>query len=217
MIKLKKKYNVEFLGNEKRKIRSDVSPIGEYRYFLLNCLRRDVPRRIILKVLQDNDERFGDYTLARLNLYCSRMFKRTPIDKVSKSFKGIIVKSILFMMCLSFVPNHLEAQGVNYYNNTEKIESQPIFMKDDFYTNTNNLTLDQYFSYRMPINNAGYNLEKGKILSSLLGTQNSLNGANIQLYQQKTKETIFLLSKLLKQQEIFNRYNILQTKTNIAQ
>ena len=102
MIKLKKKYNVEFLGNEKRKIRSDVSPIGEYRYFLLNCLRRDVPRRIILKVLQDNDERFGDYTLARLNLYCSRMFKRTPIDKVSKSFKGIIVKSILFMMCLSF-------------------------------------------------------------------------------------------------------------------
>ena len=90
-------------------------------------------------------------------------------------------------------------------------------MKDDFYTNTNNLTIDQYFSYRMPINNAGYNLEKGKILSSLLGTQNSLNGANIQLYQQKTKETIFLLSKLLKQQEIFNRYNILQTKTNIAQ
>lgn len=217
MIKLKKKYNVEFLGNEKRKIRSDVSPIGEYRYFLLNCLRRDVPRRIILKVLQDNDERFGDYTLARLNLYCSRMFKRTPIDKVSKNFKGIIVKSILFMMCLSFVPNHLEAQGANYYNNTEKIENQPIFMKDDFYTNTNSLTIDQYFSYRVPINNAGYNLEKGKILSSLLGTQNSLNGANIQLYQQKTKETIFLLSKLLKQQEIFNRYNILQTKTNIAQ
>lgn len=90
-------------------------------------------------------------------------------------------------------------------------------MKDDFYTNTNSLALEDYFSYRKPIVNASYNLEKGKILSSLLGTQNDINGGNIQMFQIKAKNSIFLLRKLVKQQEIYNENNSLHIKDNTIQ
>lgn len=224
MVKLKKIYDVKFMGKAGRKPRTDKSPISEYRSYLENCIKRGISREIMFNVITANDDRFANYDINKLNLYCSRMFKRIPItedvappyDTNEHNFQ-LILPSFFIFLCLFFTPIHIKAEGANYYNNIETNNERSLFMKDDFYTNTNSLALEDYFSYRKPIVNASYNLEKGKILSSLLGTQNDINGGNIQMFQIKAKNSIFLLRKLVKQQEIYNENNSLHIKDNTIQ
>ncbi|MDA3067613.1 hypothetical protein OFO01_07430 [Campylobacter sp. JMF_01 NE2] len=76
---LKKLFNVEYKGKD-RQARFDISPISEYRWFIQLGCEYGVPRSLMLKSIQKFDKRFKDYNLVTFNLYCTRMFKMTPIE-----------------------------------------------------------------------------------------------------------------------------------------
>lgn len=228
MKKLKKKYKVVYVGVLGRKPRTDKSPISEYRDYLKCCMERGISRDIMCQALKDIDPRFADYDTNKLNLYCSRMFRRIPILKRdeydflpqpqqqitnhdnSDEDKGKLPYNHFFLFLLLLLP--FKAFSYNWefpYNNTQSQIQKPNFMKDDFYTNTNEVFLSDYFSYRTPMLNSSYNIEKGKILSTLIGKQNSLNLANKGFFYTKAKQSIFLLEKISKQTENYNRLNFL--------
>ncbi|KAA6234508.1 hypothetical protein FMM56_00380 [Campylobacter sp. LR264d] len=81
MKKLQRKYKVIYVGKIGRKSRPDKSPIAEYRNYLACCMKRGIPRNVMLQAIQEFDPRFKDYDENKLNLYCSRMFKRFPLLK----------------------------------------------------------------------------------------------------------------------------------------
>ena len=75
----KKLFNVEYKGTN-RQTRLDKSPISEYRWIIEICLEYAIPLNILQKSIQQFDPRLKDYKMITLRMYCSRMFKKTPIE-----------------------------------------------------------------------------------------------------------------------------------------
>ena len=239
---LEKLFVVEFKGKD-RKARTDKSYISELRWFIQLCSEYGIPRSVMLKSIQKFDDRFKDYNLLAFNLYCSRMFKLTPIDDKKDTINKRKTERILdgrrgggiispkfpyaFFITLFFILFSTSTYAHPYEqceSDTKKEKNRPKFMNDDYYLQSGTIVDSvgkvsgnmNAYKYRTQILNSSYNIEKGKILSTLIGNNNGYDTGHTQARFHSAQKSIFNLKQVIEKEKAFNKLRNIKIKNQIS-
>ena len=138
-------------------------------------------------------------------------------------YKTLLVATLLFFITLiSFTP--LNANSMHDGEYIQRTDDKPLFMRDDFYTNSNADIVDSTgkpnggndkFDYRKPILNISYTAEQGKILATQIGHENNFDGLNTEVRFNYEKEVIHNMKQVIQQEQIFNQSKFIRNKNKM--
>ena len=138
-------------------------------------------------------------------------------------YKTLLVATLLlFITLISFTP--LSANSMHDGEYIQRTDDKPLFMRDDFYTNSNANSVDSTgqpngsndkFDYRKPILNTSFDTEKGKILATQIGHENNFDGLNTESRFNYEKQVIAVMRQIIRQEQVFNESKFIKIKNKM--